>query len=108
VWPAPFSEEPWHYQYYDAVAASFDAYEELLAAGVPKEDARLVLPNAAMTRMVMSANFRQWRHIIKVRCTPAAQWEIRRVCERVRDILTEHAPAVFGDLGEEVGCETLE
>ena len=72
-------------------------YSRLKALGVPNEDARYVLPNAAHTEIVMSANFRQWRHIIEVRCEKRAQWEIRELMILVLDILQKEAPSVFHD-----------
>ena len=74
------------------------AYQELRKLGIRKEDARFLLPNAAATRIVMSANFREWRHVIKLRTDPAAQWEIRELADRVLDILYQVAPSVFQDL----------
>lgn len=91
-------------------AAAFDrfcstvsgAYAELRALGIRKEDARFVLPNAASTRIVVTMNFRSWRHFIKLRgLDPGAQWEIREVAFRVLDALNEQAPGVFGDLVDE-------
>ncbi|NOX44695.1 MAG: FAD-dependent thymidylate synthase [Caldiserica bacterium] len=73
-------------------------YEELIAAGVPREDARYVLPIGCETRLVVSANFREWRHIIGLRGSKAAQWEVRRFAAAVLRILRGHAPTVFGDL----------
>ena len=66
--------------------------------GVPKEDARFILPSATKTSLIMTANFREWRHIIQLRTDPASQWEIRDVASRIRDILIDEAPYVFGDL----------
>jgi thymidylate synthase (FAD) len=78
--------------------AALELYGESLAAGVPKEDARYILPIGTETRLVVSANFREWRHIIRLRGSPAAQWEIRELVARVLAILREHAPTVFDDL----------
>jgi len=74
------------------------AYQELRALGIRKEDARFLLPNAAATRIVMTANFREWRHVIRLRTDPAAQWEIRELAHRILDILYQVAPSVFQDL----------
>ena len=52
-------------------------YRELLAAGVPAEDARFVLPNAAATRIIVTMNARELRHFFTLRCCLRAQWEIR-------------------------------
>lgn len=78
------------------MAVIFAVYRKLRADGIKKEDARFVLPNATHTRLVMTANFRQWLHIFDVRLSPHAQWEIRNVCEEVLRLLYQEAPNVFG------------
>lgn len=83
----------------DAVGKAREAYAKLLSLGVPKEDARYVLPLGTGTALVMSANFREWRHILKLRMSREAQWEIRDLAQRILGILREHAPNVFGDQG---------
>lgn len=72
--------------------------------GLRKEDARFVLPNACVSEIVVSANFREWRHILKLRLSPKAQWEIRKACAQMLAILKEHAPACFGDIIEGQGA----
>lgn len=52
-------------------------YSFLLTLGIPKEDARFILPNACASQIVVTANFRQWRHMIELRGAASAQWEIR-------------------------------
>jgi thymidylate synthase (FAD) len=66
--------------------------------GISKEDARYLLPNACTTDIIITANFREFRHIFKIRCSPQAQWEIRDICYNMLNILNKHAPNVFNDL----------
>jgi len=73
-------------------------YKSLNDLEIKKEDARFVLPEATETELVMTANFRELRHIIKLRTDKAAQWEIREVCQEMLKILKENAPSCFGDL----------
>ena len=75
-----------------------DAYNTLVKFGMPKEDARFVLPNATSTEIVVTANFREWRHILRLRGARQAQWEIRKLAIKILELLKEHAPTVFGDL----------
>jgi len=83
----------------NAMNAAARAYDQLRAVGVRKEDARFVLPNAASTRVVVTMNFRAWRHVISERgLNPAAQWEIRELANHVLDELVKVAPNVFQDL----------
>lgn len=81
-----------------AMEAAWDAYGRLLAAGLKPEIARYVLPNACYTEIICTWNFRELRHIIKLRTSPRALPEIREVAGRVRDIVKERAPQVFADL----------
>lgn len=74
------------------------AYSNLKDLGIKNEDARYVLPNAVETEIVLTANFRELRHIIELRKNISAQWEIRMVAEEMLKLLMEHAPSVFEDL----------
>lgn len=84
-----------------------EAYRKLRERGIFKEDARFLLPNATATRIVVTMNFRSWRHFIKERgLNRAAQWEIREVANRILDILYEQAPSVFEDLIRERAAQS--
>lgn len=65
---------------------------------IPKEDARFILTNGCTSEIITTANFREWRHIIKVRTAKKAQWEIKLVANKIKGILREAAPNVFGDI----------
>lgn len=78
-------------------------YRALRDLGIPREDARFLLPNAAPTSIVATMNFRQWRHFFKMRCDRHAQWEIRAMAMEILRQLYEIAPSVFGDLLTEFG-----
>ncbi|MCX5800600.1 MAG: FAD-dependent thymidylate synthase [Candidatus Eisenbacteria bacterium] len=78
-----------------AMDASWKAYCELMKEGIPREDARYVLPNACTTELVMSANFREWLHVLRERLASDAQWEIRELCRLIHEKLKEIAPSVF-------------
>jgi len=72
-------------------------YSELRKMQIRKEDARFVLPNAVVSEIVISANMREWRHIIELRGEKRAQWEIRKMAVEVLKILKEKVPSVFFD-----------
>lgn len=72
-------------------------YSELQRLGIKNEDARFVLPNAVESQIVVTANFREWRHIIGLRGSSDAQWEIRRVVIEILKILKKYTPTVFED-----------
>jgi thymidylate synthase (FAD) len=74
-----------------------DSYKKLRSLNVLKEDARFLLPNALESEIVFTANFREFRHLFEIRLEPHAQWEIRRVCMEMLNVLKKEAPSVFGD-----------
>ena len=67
-------------------------YIELTEAGIPAEDARAVLPNAAATSMVASLNLREMIHLANLRLCTRAQTEIRILVKRMCDVLTAEEP----------------
>jgi thymidylate synthase (FAD) len=89
----------------ESVLSAQQAYSQLIRMGVPIEDARYVLPQAMPTRLVVTANFREWRHIISLRTAPEAQWEIRELARWIQEILVKEAPSVFEDLRPGEGHE---
>jgi thymidylate synthase (FAD) len=81
------------------------AYQKLLAAGVPAEDARFILPNACETKIVVTMNARSLMHFFEIRTCRRAQWEIRRLALEMRRLVREVAPLLFQLSGP--SCETL-
>jgi len=68
----------------EQIDGSLDLYGDLLAAGIPGEDARFVFPNATRTNLVMTANLRALIHMSGLRLCTMAQWEIRRLFQLIR------------------------
>jgi thymidylate synthase (FAD) len=96
----------------EAVGRSQEAYRRLCEvlerkfAGVEdrtlrrkmvRQAARSVLPNATETALVMTGNFRAWRHFIRLRASRYADPEIRKLAIMILRELQKVAPAVFGD-----------
>lgn len=70
-----------------------EAYDRLLALGIPKEDARFVLPGAADTNLVTSLNLRSLYEVYRKRVVvPGAQWEIKEMVRRMARVLVEREP----------------
>ena len=74
-------------------------YTKLIAQGIPKEDARYILPNAVTTEIVVTANFRALRNFFKLRCDKKAQWEIRELANEMLKICKTKVKYVFDDMG---------
>lgn len=82
----------------DFVRKSKEFYKKLVLADVPKEDARMFLPQGMMTNMCMHMNFRSLRHFLKLRLDRHAQKEIREVAKEILEICENKWPWLIFDL----------
>lgn len=73
----------------DFVAQSARLYKKLVQKGIPKEDARFVLPNAVSTNLVFTMNLRELMNVCALRLCNKAQWEIRELFSRVKNAIAE-------------------
>jgi thymidylate synthase (FAD) len=101
-----------HEKFQAAAEASVAAYNDLLTgleerfADEPnptlrrkqaRQAARAVLPNATETRIVVTGNYRAWRHFIAMRATEHADVEIRSLAVECLRQLQKAAANVFDD-----------
>ena len=75
--------------------AAFSAYNRLRGLGIPKEDARYVLPIATGTDIIVTMNARSLRNFFKLRLDPAAQWEIRELASQMLRLVQPLFPQAF-------------
>lgn len=85
--------------YEAAINSSEKIYQQLLEAGVDAEDARYVMPNAAVTTIVVTMNARELRHFFRMRCCNRAQAEIRYVANEMLKLCKGVAYELFEDAG---------
>lgn len=84
-----------------AMVAAESAYLELLDAGATPQEARSVLPNSLKTEIVVTANFREWRHIFTLRTAKAAHPQMREIMVPLLAEFQRRIPVVFDDIGGE-------
>lgn len=70
-------------------------YQMLITNGVPKQEARYVLPNATRTRIIVKMNLREWMHVLRLRCHTSAQPEMQEVANAILEVLVQRYPEVF-------------
>lgn len=103
VRPASVDTNPEAAQAFDeAIEACWQAYDKLVQAGVPAEDARYILPNACETKIVVTMNIRELMHFFSNRCCNRAQWEIRELAWKMLELVRPTAPFIFRTAGP--GC----
>lgn len=83
VAPPSVEEVDENYLYGELMDTIEDLYHKLQRFGVPREDARYVLPNACATELYLSCNLRELIHIANERLCSRAQWEIRELVQKM-------------------------
>lgn len=74
------------------------AYFDLLNEGCTPQEARSVLPNSLKTEVVMTADLREIRHFLKLRCTAAAHPDMRVVANLLLKECKTRYPVFFEDI----------
>ena len=113
VEPDVIADDPeLHALFTDAATAAVQAYDALLEglekrfADEPnatlrrkqaRQAARAILPNATETRIVVTGNYRAWRHFIAMRATEHADVELRGLAVECLRQLQREVPNVFSD-----------
>ncbi len=77
------------------------AYKELRLHSWSPQQARSVLPNSLKTEVVVTTNFREWRHIFKLRCATSAHPQMREIMLPLLSKCKELIPIIFDDIKEE-------
>lgn len=85
--------------YMEFMESAQEMYDYLMARGIPKDDARFVLPNAVETQLVWTANLEGLVNFIKARACRVNTPEIMQVAVMVRKIVLEHFPEMKMFLG---------
>lgn len=73
-------------------------YLNLLEQGWSPQQARSVLPNSLKTEIVMTANIREWRHVLMLRCSRAAHPQMRELMIPLLKQLRILLPSLFSDI----------
>ena len=80
------------------ITASIFAYQNLIRLGASPQAARGVLPNDLKTDIVVTANIREWRHILSLRLEKDAHPDMRLIMQPLAQYLVERLPLFFSDL----------
>lgn len=96
IFTSELEEEGWR----RAMLAAEESYRKLLQAGVPAQNARDVLPTCTAAKLFVTANFREWRHILQLRLAKGAHPKIRVLSRLIFEKLSPHCPVYFSDLAD--------
>lgn len=87
----------WEYSVFTAERC----YMDLLGHGATPQEARSVLPNSLKTEITVTANYREWRNIFKLRTANAAHPQMREIMRPLLLYFQEHISTLFDDISFE-------
>lgn len=83
------------------VQATEQAYKNLIGSGCSPQIARSVFPNALASRIVVTGNLRNWRHLLLMRTTKETHPQFRQVSIPLLKEFQEKIPLLFSDIEPE-------
>ncbi len=72
-----------------------EIYNNLINLGIPKEDARYVIPCSIKTHIVIGMNARSLNNFFGLRLCEKAQWEIKILAKKMYNLVKDIAPSLF-------------
>lgn len=81
-----------------SMAMAENSYKKLRNKGWGPQWARSVLPNSLKTEIVMTANFREWRHFFRMRTSKAAHPQMREIAIPLLAEMKKRIPNIFDDM----------
>lgn len=81
-----------------AMADTEQHYLNMAALGASADQLRMLLPHSTKADVFMTANIREWRHIFKLRCAPAAHPSVREIMLKALQEFRAHIPVLFDDI----------
>jgi thymidylate synthase (FAD) len=81
-----------------AMKDSEEAYRAMINNGSTPQEARSVLPNSLKTEIVITANLREWRHILKLRTAQSAHPQMREVMLMILEEFKKTIPIIFDEI----------
>lgn len=91
-----FENEEMRAAYKKILESAYEVYEQLIEAGVCREQARGVLPTATYTQFIFTCNLHSLMHFLKLRTHEGAQWEIRMYALGMLRLALPHFPVALG------------
>lgn len=83
-------------------AMAMERYKKMLAQGVAREMARIILPTNLYTEWYWTVNARALMHFITLRSENHAQWETRQYSHAISKVLAESMPVTWGHFSTEL------
>lgn len=88
-------------EWIDAMGIAEKSYMQMLKNGATPQEARSVLPNSTKTEITITANYRQWRSILRLRTQNNCHPQMLEITRPLLKELKEKLPIIFDDINAE-------
>lgn len=109
VVPASIDKYAFGSKYFHLMEDIAELYNDMCNRGVPNEDARMILPNACFTSIIVSMNARSLVEQCSKRLCNRAQWEIRELYTKMVELIKDIYPTVYSlcvpPCETKIGCQ---
>ena len=106
VKPCYWNESSSHYEVWlDAMEYAENVYMLMIENGASPQEARAILPNSVKADITITANWREWRHILNLRAigtTGKPHPSMAAIMKPLLEELHERIPVLFDDIWEEL------
>lgn len=97
--PCNLEKDTEEYKLWKECMVAIETYYNLMAGlGCKPDQLRMLLPHSTKADVIMTANLREWRHIFKLRCSPAAHPSVQEVMKMLLKEFKKKIPVVFDDI----------
>lgn len=75
-----------------------NAYMKMVAAGYKPDEMRMILPHSTAAEVTMTANIREWKHILDLRTKKMTHPAVRQLMIPLLLNFKKNMPEIFGDI----------
>lgn len=86
------------YYWYDCMKNIEQTYNAMIELGSIPDEARMILPHSTAATVTMTANIREWKHILELRCTKHAHPAVQQVMIPLLLHFKETMPEIFDSI----------
>ena len=84
--------------WFETMAETECCYNRMAALGAKPDELRMILPHSTAAEVAMTANIREWRHILSLRTAKAAHPAVRQLMIPLLLYFKEQMPELFNDI----------
>lgn len=85
-------------KWYNTCNTIEENYLEMAKLGATPDQMRMILPHSTAAEITMTANIREWKHILSLRTTPHVHPAVRQVMIPILVYLKKEMPEIFGEV----------